>query len=159
MRFALVPADVSWLSDQRFRETLTANIKAKVEESVREMALSREFSKVPRDVQVTDLGSAVLVEVKDDEGVALEKGVEPGQMRQLEGSVVPIKTPTGTIFRKVTSLSLMLGRWRRKSAPAEEPVKNAIHKAMDSSGEAVAQTKGDLETAAPPKVRDILGVR
>lgn len=158
MRFTLVPTDFAWLTDVRLRETLMGNIRARVEESVRDLAGSRVFQKAPRDVRVYDAGDAVMVEIRGGQGVALEKGTASRQMANLEGSVVPIKTPQGVVFRKASRLSMILGRWRSKGLEERNMVKGAVDRAMVGMADAIVETKNDLEAGSPPRVRDILGL-
>lgn len=158
MRFTLVPADAAWLTDVRMRETLMANIRDRIQDSVRDLAGSRSFQKAPRDVRVYDAGDAVLVEIRDGQGVALEKGTASRQMAQLEGSTVPIKTPQGVVFRKATRLSMILGRWNSKGLEKRQMVKGAIDRAMVGAADAVVETKRALEEGSAPRVRDILGL-
>lgn len=159
MRVNLVPTDFAWLSDSRLRETLLANIREKVELSVRELAMTRAFAKVAQDVRVIDVGDSILVEVPGRAG-ALERGAPPRQMTGLEGSTIPIKTASGgTIFRKATRLSMLLGKWKSEGTPKTQEVKGAIDRAMATSAETVGATKAALEDGSPPRVRDILGIR
>jgi hypothetical protein len=159
MGFYLVPVDQHWLNDTRLRDVLVGNLKARIEEEIRSLNLTREFSKGTESIKVFEAGNAVVVEIRDGKGAALEKGVAPHQMTQLEGSTVPIKTAQGTIFRKVTSLSLMMGKWRSRGFAARGRVKGAIDRTLSKSHEIVMDSKRQLLTAEPPRIRDILGVR
>lgn len=155
MRATLTPTDVGWMSHAALRETLLSNIREKVELSVRELAGSRAFVKVAQDVRVTQADGAIVVELP----AAQENGTPARQRTELLGKVIPIATSTGTIFRKATSLSMMLGRWQTKGSPARREVKGAIDRAMATVGDAVSEAKDQIEAGAPPRVRDILGVR
>ena len=159
MGIYLVPADFAWLVDVRLREVLLSNFRERIEEAVRDLSMTRAVAKGTRNIRVLDAGNAIEVEVSGGRGVAMEKGVDPHQMTQLEGSVVPIKTPAGTIFRKATRLSMMLGKWRHRGSEERNEVKGAIDRAFSNSAEAVMDTKAELLAMEPPRVRDILGVR
>lgn len=159
MSFYLVPVDSSWLNDARLRDVLVGNLKARVQEQIQSLTLTREFAKGTENIRVFDAGNAVVVEIQDGKGVALEKGVQAHQMKAHEGATVPIRTAQGTIFRKVTSLSLMMGKWRSRGFAARGRVKGAIDRTLRNSHEIVMDSKHQLLSAEPPRIRDILGVR
>ena len=156
---ALAPSDFSWLSDDRLKETVLANLKARIEESVRQDSMVKAFREGSRNIRVHDVGDAIEVEVSGGRAVALEKGVPAHQMVHLEGSTIPIKTPAGTVFRKVTRLSLLMGKWTSKGIKERGAVKGAVDRAMAGTVEAAIEAKHELQGAALPRVRDILGVR
>lgn len=155
MRATLVPADAGWVPTPSFREALLATIREKIELSVRELSTSRAFARVPQDIRVSQTADALIVELPP-----AEKGSPPRQRTDLEGKTIPITTSTGqTIFRKATRLSMMFGRWKTEGKPAERQVKGAIDRAMSDLGGAAIAAKGEVEAGAPPRVRDILGIR
>jgi hypothetical protein len=158
MGFYLVPADFAWLSDVNLRDALLSNIKAKVEEKVRDLTQERGFTKTPQTARVTDIGNALLVEVGD---VSEEKGVKPHVMTYLEGQTIPIRTAAGGVsFRKASRLSIMLGKFRNPGHERTDQVKRAIEGALSESAEAVIETKDQLEEGTPsPRLRDVLGIR
>lgn len=159
MGLYLVPTDTAWLNDARLRDVLLDNFKAKMEEAVRGLTLTREFSRGTEGIKVSAAGNAILVEITGGKAVAMEKGVAPHQMTYLEGSTVPVETPTGTVFRKVTRLSLLLGKWNNPGFKGRERVKQAIKEAFADSAATVIETKNQLMEDSPPRVRDILGVQ
>lgn len=159
MRLFLVPVDFDWMNDVQLRDRLLENFRARVQESIGTLSGSRLFVKGHQDIQVQDAGNALIVEVKDKDAVAAEKGAPARQRIELEGSTIPIKTPTGTIFRKATRLSMMLGKWREKPVMKTEAVKGAIDNAFAASADVVMETKAQIKGMTPPRVRDILGVR
>lgn len=159
MRATLVPVNTAWTSTPSLREALLSNLREKVELSVRELAGSRAFSRVAQDIRVAQTSDALVIELP---GAATEgeRGRIPRQMTELEGKVIPIVTASGnTIFRKATRLSMMFGKWKTEGNPARRQVKGAIDRAMAGLGDAAVAAKDDVESGAPPRVRDILGVR
>lgn len=158
MGLALVPAGADWLGDVRLKDSILANVKARIEQAVKETTMVREFRDASNNIRVHDVGGALEVTV-DGEAVGLEKGVPAHQMVNQEGSVIPIKTVDGIAFRKVTRLSLMMGKWRSKGLPARGAVKGAIQKAMSGLAEATREAEDQLAGGNTPRVRDILGVR
>lgn len=159
MGIHLVPADFAWLSDVRLREVLLANFRERVQEAVRDVAMSRGFLRGTGNVRVLDVGNAIEVELAGGKAVALEKGVRPHQMTQLEGRIVSIRTPGGVAFRQASRLSLMMGKFRSRGFHGRHEVKAAIDRAFANSAEAVVEAKAELEAMSPPRVRDIVGIR
>jgi hypothetical protein len=160
MGLALVPADFQWLADARLKGAVVANMKARVEQSVREITMMRAFREGSKNVRVHEVGDAIEVSVEGSRAVGLERGIPAHQMVSQEGATVPIKTPNGLAFRKVTRLSLLMGKWRSKGElEGRGQVKQAIGRAMTGLAEAAVEAKGELTGQSIPRVRDILGVR
>jgi hypothetical protein len=158
MNIRLVPADFDWMVDARLRQALLDRFRDRVDQSIRDATLQRAMKRGTADVKVMDVGNAIEVQIQDRDLAALEKGKSPGQMVHLEGSTVPIQTPSGPIFRKATRLSMILGKWNSKGVQKRELVKGAIDKAFADSGDAVMEARDEVQGNAPPRVRDILGI-
>lgn len=154
----LVPIDEEWLADSRLGQVLAANLRDRVLVAVNEARQTREFRGTPDAIKVMEGPNFVTVEVKGGKAVAIEKGVKPHQMRYLEGSTVPVKTPLGSVIRRATPLSMMKGKWQHPGTPPKKIVKQAIEKAMASSAEAVVDTKRELMSHRPARIREILGM-
>jgi len=72
----------------------------------------------------------------------LEAGTKPRTMKELLGKVVPLKTPHGVVFRKVTEKSLLLGKWKRPGTPARKFLEKA---ALESLAEAIGRVRMEGE--------------
>lgn len=159
MSFYLVPIDSGWSADARLRDVLVGNLRARIGEQVQSLQKMQETAQGAESIKVFDAGNAVVVEIRDRKAIAQEKGVEPHQMTRHEGTTVPIETPHGTIFRKVTSLSLMMGKWRNRGFEARSRVKGAVDTAMSQTHDVLMDVKSQMTPQKPPLIRDILGVR
>lgn len=135
------------------------NLKARIEQALGEVTLMKAFREGAKNIRVHEVGNALEVVIEGGRAVALEKGIPSHQMVNLEGSTVPIETPGGTIFRKVTRLSLMMGKFTRKGVQERGQVRGAINQAMSGLMEAAVESKDELGSQSIPRVRDILGVR
>lgn len=158
MNIRLEPAESDLMVGTRLEQALLDRVKDRVDRSMRDSVLSRALRTPTADVQVTNVGNAITVEVSDPGLVRAEKERPARQMIELEGSVVPIKTPQGTIFRKATRLSMILGKWTTKGAARRGEVKAAIDRSFSDSADALLEAKEDVRTNAPPRVRDVLGI-
>ena len=159
MGMFLVPIDEEWLADSRLSQVLTANLRDRILGAINEARQTREFRRTPEAIRVLEGTNSVTVEVKGGKAIAIEKGVKAHQMRYLEGSTVPVKTPLGTVIRRATPLSMLKGKWQHPGTPPKKIVKQAIEKAMAGSAEAVVDTKRELMSHRPARIREILGMR
>lgn len=84
----------------------------------------------------------VVASVKHPIFPLLEAGTKPRTMKELLGKVVPLKTPQGVIFRKVTEKGLLLGKWRHPGIPARKFLERAT---LESLSEAIGQVRMEGE--------------
>ena len=161
MNFTLVPTDFAWLGDVKMRDVLISNIKGRIEDAVHTVSQERTFGRTKEKATVTDVGGALIVEIRTGKDTRDEKGVNPHQMTALEGRTIPIRTAAGGLqFRKATRLSMMLGKFRHPGQQKRETVKNAVGAALSQSAEDVIKTKNTLEEMNPsPRLRDVIGLR
>jgi len=160
MGLYLVPTDQGHLADVGLKDQVLANIREKLEIAINDMANDPRIVDKPDDVKVIDMGNAIHVEVRGGKDVALEQGVHPHQMLKHEGSVVPIKTKSGeVIYRKVTRLSILKGKFVNPGRQGRQRVKERVSNVLGRSAESVVEAKETLEGHRLPRLRDVLGVR
>lgn len=73
-------------------------------------------------------GSALVVSTTSPAVAAMEHGTPPRTMASLMGKVIPLRTPRGVVFRRVTLRSLARGGWRYPGTPPKELLREAIQR-------------------------------
>lgn len=135
---------------------LTEDAKGKLARKIAEEAKTKIAEQIKaryprsdmvRDVEVRVEGTKIKVYFNSAKARAMEVGVKPHAMTYLVGKTVPIRTPGGVIYRRVSPAALAKGKWRHPGTEGQHIVEGALDLvADDANGYAEAVAKGVQDT-------------
>ncbi len=125
-------------------EVLIPELSRRIRENLRAILINagwneRTIDRIVNNLKVAIQRNGILVSITDKIFKAQELGVKPRYMTHLVGKTVPIETPFGVIFRKVTFESIRKGSWFNRGIEPNYYLRQALEEVLPDIEMSIAE--------------------